>query len=74
MPSLVALNQTCLPNYSAAPDKTLITNNIDNTGLTAFSVGVQTLTRNSLVSLELNFILDGDTVLLNHDVLTRSVP
>jgi len=70
----VALNQTCLPDYAAAPDKTLITNNIDNTGLTAFSVGVQTLTRNSLVSLELNFTLDGDSVLLNHDVLTRSVP
>ncbi len=70
----VALNQRCLPNYSAAPDKTLITNNIVNTGLTAFEVGVQTLTRNALVEIELNFSADGDTVLLNHDILTRSVP
>lgn len=67
-------NETCLPNYSMAPDKMLITDNIDNSGLTAFTVGSQSLRRNSLVAIELNFSSDGDTVTLNHEVLTRSVP
>jgi hypothetical protein len=70
----VASGDACLPNYSAAPDKMLITDNIDNTGITAFSVGTQTLTRNSLVSIELNLTSEGDVVNLTHEVLTRSVP
>ena len=70
----VALNQRCLPNYAAAPNKVLITDSINNAGLTAFSVGNQTLTRNSLVAIELNFESDGDAITLNHEVLTRSVP
>lgn len=70
----VALNQRCLPNYNAAPDKTLIADSIDNTGLTAFSVTSQSLARNSLVAIEFNFTEDNDTVRLNHEVLTRSVP
>jgi MSHA biogenesis protein MshO len=70
----LALDQTCLPNYAAAPDKVLITDSIDNTGLTAFSVESQTLTRNALLAIELNLAADGDIVRLNHDVLTRSVP
>jgi MSHA biogenesis protein MshO len=70
----VASGDACLPNYSAAPDKMLITDNIDNTGITAFSVGTQTLTRNSLVSIELNLSSEGDVVNLTHEVLTRSVP
>ena len=71
---VVASNDRCLPNYAAAPDKMLITNNIDNTGLTAFTVGTQTLTRNSLIAIVLNITSDGDSIMLNHDVLTRSVP
>lgn len=70
----VASGDNCLPNYSSAPDKMLITNNIDNTGITAFSVGSQTLTRNSLVAIQLNLTSDGDEVNLTHEVLTRSVP
>ena len=70
----VASNQTCLPNYNSAPYKTLITDSIDNTGMTAFTVGSQTLTRNSLVEIELNFVADGESITLNHEVLTRSVP
>lgn len=70
----VALNQTCLPNYAAAPNKMLITNNLDNTGLSAFTVATQTLTRNSLVSIQFNFTANNDSVVLNHEVLTRSVP
>lgn len=76
---IVTTPDRCLPNYaalSAAPPriKTLITDSIDNTGLSAFTVGNQTLTRNSLVSIELNFSRDIDSVSLNHEVLTRSVP
>ena len=70
----VASGDNCLPNYSSAPDKMLITDSIDNTGLTAFSVGSQTLTRNALVAIQLNLTSEGDVVNLTHEVLTRSVP
>jgi len=70
----VALDQTCLPNYAAAPDKMLITNDLDNTGLTAFTVSAQTLRRNSLVAIQFNFSANNDSIILNHEVLTRSVP
>lgn len=69
----------CLPNYAAlgaSPPriKTLVTDNIDNTGISAFTVGVQTLDRNALVGIDLNFTANGETVRLRHEVLTRSVP
>lgn len=66
----------CLPDYDAGParKKALITDNIENAGLTAFSVSAQTLTRNSLISIVLNMSADGDSIQLNHDVLARSVP
>lgn len=70
----LASNQTCLPNYAAAPDKMLITNDLDNTGLTAFTVSNQTLRRNALVAIQFNFSANNDSVFLNHEVLTRSVP
>lgn len=70
----VALDQTCLPNYAAAPDKMLITNSLDNAGLTAFTVSAQTLQRNSLVAIQLNFSANNESIILNHEVLTRSVP
>lgn len=69
-----ASNQTCLPNYNDAPDKRLITDSIDNSGLTAFTIGSQSLSRNSLVEIVLNFTADGESITLNHEVLTRSVP
>ena len=66
----------CLPDYDAGPGrkKALITENIDNAGLTAFSVSAQTLTRNSLISVVLNMSADGDSIQLNHDILARGVP
>ncbi|MFT4817641.1 MAG: MSHA biogenesis protein MshO [Pseudohongiellaceae bacterium] len=69
----------CLPDYSAisaSPPriKTLITDSVDNAGIIAFNIGTQSLTRNSLVKIELNFSSQGDSLLLNHEVLTRSVP
>lgn len=64
----------CLSNYNTAPDKTLIVDSISNTGLTAFTVGNQNLSRNSLVAIQLNMQSGDDTVLLKHEVLTRSVP
>lgn len=71
-------SENCLPNYTSAPDKMLITDSIDNVtptpDIVPFSVGAQNLTRNSLVEIELNFISNGDSIILNHDVLTRSVP
>lgn len=70
----VASNQTCLPNYAAAPDKMLITNNVDNAGLSAFTVATQTLRRNALVAIQFNFTANNDSVVLRHEALTRSVP
>ena len=70
----VANNDRCLPNYAAAPDKMLITDNLDNTGLTAFTVTPQTLNRNSLIAMEFNFTSDGDAIVLNHEVFSRAVP
>lgn len=70
----VASDQTCLPNYAAAPSKMLITNDLDNAGLTAFTVSAQNLRRNSLVAIRFNFTANNDSIVLNHEVLTRSVP
>lgn len=69
-------SENCLPNYTSAPDKMLITDSIDNAtaGIVPFTVGTQNLTRNSLVEIEINFTANGDSIILNHDVLTRSVP
>lgn len=76
---IVTTPDRCLPNYaalSASPPrfKTLITDSVDNAGLIAFTVGTQTLTRNALVAMELNFSSSGDSITLNHEVLTRIVP
>lgn len=76
---VVTNDDTCLPDYaalSANPPrfKTLITDSLDNAGLIAFSVESQTLTRNALVAIELNLSSSGDSISLNHEVLTRSVP
>lgn len=70
----------CLPNYAAGPGrkKFLVTDSIDNynggSPITPFSVGAQTLSRNSLVAIELRFVVNGEEIRLNHEVLTRSVP
>ena len=66
----------CLPNYAAGParKKWLITDSIDNAGLSAFAVGNQSLRRNALVSIVFNMSADGESVELNHEVLTRPVP
>lgn len=72
----VSSDQACLPNYSAAPDKMLITNSIDNATatITAFSVTAQALNRNALINIDLNFSSNGEVVRLNHEVLSRNVP
>ncbi len=70
----LALDQTCLPNYAAAPNKMLITNDLDNAGVTAFSVSPQSLRRNALVAIQFKFSSNNDSIVLNHEVLTRSVP
>lgn len=63
---------SCLP--STLPDRALLADSIDNSGLTAFSVGAATLRRNAIVSFELSMTSQGDTVRLNHEVLTHNVP
>ncbi|MDB2552922.1 prepilin-type N-terminal cleavage/methylation domain-containing protein [Gammaproteobacteria bacterium] len=64
----------CLPSSSSGGSKMLITDAIDNSSLTAFRLIPQTLARNALVAIEMNFASQGDRVRLNHQVLTRSVP
>jgi MSHA biogenesis protein MshO len=64
----------CLPNYAnhtTTPNKVLI---VDSISSGAFTVGNQNLERNSLVSIELNFASDLDSIALKNEVLTRSVP
>lgn len=64
----------CLSNYNTALNKVLIMDRINNTGLTAFTVGNQNLRRNSLVAIELKLQSGGDEITLNNEVLARSVP
>lgn len=71
---LLSAPNGCLSNYNSAPDKMLIMDRINNEGKTAFTVGNQNLTRNSLVAMELNLESNGDSIALNHEVLSRSVP
>jgi len=70
----------CLPDYDAGParKKILITDSIDNANggspITPFSITSQSLTRNSLIAIELKFLSEGESIRINHEVLTRSVP
>lgn len=63
---------TCLP--ATLPDRAPLAENIDNTGLTAFSLELATLRRNAIVSFDLQMTNQGDTIRLNHEVLTHNVP
>ncbi|MEX2130925.1 MAG: prepilin-type N-terminal cleavage/methylation domain-containing protein [Pseudohongiellaceae bacterium] len=70
----VAMDDRCLPNYDAAPDKMLITHNINNAGLEAFTVSPQSLQRNALISFKFMFEDGNDAIEISHETLTRSVP
>ena len=59
---------------SALPDRVLISDRLDNTGLSAFSLLAPTLRRNAIVSMEFNFTENNDVVRLKHEVLMRNVP
>lgn len=64
----------CLSNYGnhpLRPDKKLI---IDSIAGSSFTVGNQNLRRNSLVSIQLDLVSGTESVSLNSEVLTRSVP
>lgn len=63
----------CLPT-TAADGRHLVTNNIDNTGLQAFSVVEADLRRNAIIALDMNFSERGDQVQLQHEILQRNVP
>lgn len=63
---------SCLP--STLPDRALLAETIDNTGISAFSVGAATLRRNAIVSFDISMTSQGDVVRLNHEVLTHNVP
>ena len=52
----------------------LITDSIENAGLTAFTVSPQSLQRNALISIRLKLTSGTDSVDINHETLTRSVP
>ncbi len=63
---------TCLP--SSLPDRSLVADEIDNTGLTAFVIESATRRSNAIISFKLNMTSEGDTVRLDHEVLTHNVP
>lgn len=62
----------CLP--ATAPGRQLISQSIDNTGLSAFEIIPGTLRRNAILSMDFNFTEAGDVVRLKHEVLMRNVP
>lgn len=62
-----------LPAYPST-SKILITDNIDNVGLTAFAASAQSLTRNALVSFDFKFSSNGDSIEISHESMSRSVP
>lgn len=62
----------CLP--AAAPDRVLISQNIDNTGLQAFRISPPTLRRNAIIAFDFNFTSNTDVVQLTHEVMLRNVP
>lgn len=64
----------CLPASTGTGSKSLIAEELDNAGLTAFEIVPQGLARNALVSIEFKLTRDGESVRMNHQVLTRSVP
>lgn len=59
---------------SGLPQRVLISDGLNNSGVTAFRVIEATLRRNALVSMELNFTDQGDVVRMKHEVLLRNVP
>jgi MSHA biogenesis protein MshO len=59
---------------SSAPDRVLVSDNLNNAGRTAFAVLEATLRRNAIVSLDLSFTSEGDVVDLKHEVMMRNVP
>lgn len=63
----------CLPD-NAADGRSLVTDRVDNSGLAAFTLVEQSLRRNAIISLNLNFSDQGDVVELKHEVLMRNVP
>ena len=63
---------SCLP--TAAPDRALISDNINNGARTAFTLLEPTLRRNAILAMDLNFTSEGDVVSLKHEVLMRNVP
>lgn len=64
---------TCLPD-NAIEGRHLITDRLDNDGLDAFTLIEQSLRRNAIISLNLNFADQGDVITLKHEVLMRNVP
>jgi MSHA biogenesis protein MshO len=63
----------CLPD-NAVDGRDLITDRLDNDTLDAFSLIAQSLRRNAIISLNLNFTDQGDVITLQHEVLMRNVP
>lgn len=59
---------------STSPNRALVSDSIDNTSLTAFVVVAQSLRRNALVSVDVNFTDEFDVIRLKHEVLLRNVP
>lgn len=63
----------CLPE-TAVDGRDLVTDNIDNDTLDAFTILGESLRRNAIVSMELNFTDQGDIVRLKHEVQLRNAP
>ena len=59
---------------ATTPDRVLITTLMDNESFIAFDYVQASRRRNGVVQMEMNFAMDDESVLLNHEVLLQSAP
>jgi MSHA biogenesis protein MshO len=70
---------TCLPDSTAGEGRWLVSDQVDNSGLTgasgqAFNWLVASRRRNGVLQIELNFARKGQEVRLNHEVMQQTTP
>lgn len=63
---------SCLPSQS--PDRSVISDHLNNADYIAFEILEGSLSRNSLVSVQLNFEKGDETLLIEHDIRVRNAP
>lgn len=63
----------CLP-ANTTEGRAVIATDLDNEGLTAFDQLAATLRRNAIIQFEFNFSKEGESIIMNHEVMLHSAP